>query len=210
MPMLTAALRAAPRAGALGIGLALAAGSASAERPSPATTGGNAPAEAVAPAAPGAPEAGGEGTPAVALDKLLKLPTSLEYSVPKRGGSTASEWRQRFGGMRSALESEREALAAARSELEAVAGSTEAWQVGPPIPGGGSNADAPLDYRLRQQIRRPRAAVEGLERDLRELEVEANLAGVPPEWREAPGPAEPPAAGKASDPVPPAPRVTIP
>ena len=154
---------------------------------------GLAPAPGVAQPAPGepaspekpSPEASGEpGTPTVSLDRLLKLPDSLDYSVPSRGGATQPEWRARFVDVREKLAEEREALQVARTELEKVAGSTDAWQVGPPIPGGGQVGDAPLDYQLREKIRRHREGVESLERDLRELEVEANLANVPEDWRE--------------------------
>ena len=119
----------------------------------------------------------------VALDQLLKLPTSLNYSVPSRGGASPSEWRERFAGLRSELASEEEALDTARSKLEEVAGTADAWQVGPAIPGADAS-DAPVDYQLRQRIRRHRAKLEELERSLRDLEVEADLADVPADWRE--------------------------
>jgi hypothetical protein len=45
-------------------------------------------------------------------------------------------------------------------------------------------AEAPLDYRIRQTINHHRQEIERLERRLRELEVEANLAVVPEDWRE--------------------------
>jgi hypothetical protein len=140
-------------------------------------------AEAEAPGgAAGPPEV--EGPPPVALEQLLKLPDSFRTApLPSRGGATRSEWRVRFEGARQKLEAERAALQGARGELEEVAGSAEAWQVGPPIPGAQAG-DAPLDYRLRQQIRRHREQVEVLEQELRDLEVEANLAGVPEDWRE--------------------------
>ena len=43
-----------------------------------------------------------------------------------------------------------------------------------------------MSYKLRQDIRRQREDVGRAERRLRELEVEASLAGVPAEWRAAP------------------------
>jgi hypothetical protein len=53
------------------------------------------------------------------------------------------------------------------------------------MPGGaGGGAQSPLDFRLRQTIQRHRLEIERLERQLRELEVEANLAAVPESWRE--------------------------
>jgi hypothetical protein len=53
------------------------------------------------------------------------------------------------------------------------------------MPGGGAGAsEAPLDYRIRQAINRHRQEIERLERQLRDLEVEANLAMVPEDWRQ--------------------------
>lgn len=119
----------------------------------------------------------------IELDELLKLPESLRYEVDQRGGATRGEWRERFVTLREALAQERAALEKARRELEAVAVGTHAWSLG--LPGAGSAAaQAPLDYRLRNEIRQHEAEIERLERRLGDLEVEANLAGVPPEWRE--------------------------
>jgi hypothetical protein len=122
--------------------------------------------------------------PQVDLDQLLKLPSTLDYSVEKRGGFTPGEWRTRFQELRTALAAERDALELAESDLERIAGSADAWQVGPPMPGmTGGSAEAPLDFRIRQAINRHRQEIDRLERQLRELEVEANLAMVPEDWR---------------------------
>ena len=135
----------------------------------------------------GDPAAGGAGSgesaPPVGLDQLLKLPSSLDYSVQTRGGQTPGEWRARFRRLEEALVAEREALAEAEGRLEDVARSTDPWTVGPALPGVATRSEAPLDYELRQEIRRRREEIERLERQLRELSVEADLAGVPPEWR---------------------------
>ena len=51
-------------------------------------------------------------------------------------------------------------------------------------PGAQPTAEnSPVSYKLRQEIRRQREEVGRAERRLRELEVEASLAGVPAEWR---------------------------
>lgn len=127
---------------------------------------------------------GPEGRPPVKLDRLLELPPSLDYTVERRGGRTAGEWRERFHEIRASLAAERSALADAEGRLEELAGSTESWKVAPALPGVGAPSDeAPLDYGLRQEIRRHRAEIERLERRLRELEIEADLAGVPATWR---------------------------
>ncbi len=126
---------------------------------------------------PGAAPAG-----PVELQDLLKLPSSLDYSVEMRGGRTPGEWRARFRGIRESLAGERAALSEAETRLEDVAAGTDPWTVGPALPGVAST-DAPLDFQLRQELRRHRDEIERLERQLRELEIEANLAGVPEEWR---------------------------
>jgi hypothetical protein len=116
------------------------------------------------------------------LDRLLKLPESGSYGVDRRGGLTRGEWRTRFLEVRKSLDAEKEALVASQAKLDDVAGSASNWQVAP-VPGLEPSPDAPLDYQLRVEIRRHKSEIQRLERKLRELEIEANLAGVPEEWR---------------------------
>jgi hypothetical protein len=69
--------------------------------------------------------------------------------------------------------------------------------MGAPGPSGidpGSNKDTPLDYSLSTEMRRNRAEVERAERRLTALEIEANLASVPEDWRGPEAPDEPEAA----------------
>jgi hypothetical protein len=131
---------------------------------------------AAEPAAPRAP---------VDLDRLLRLPDSIQYDMEKKGGLGRGEWRARFREARQDLEGARAALARSQAELEKVAdgGQGGAWNFTPP----GVNADtsdAPLDYRLRMEIKKQREEVEGAEKRLLDLEVEADLAGVPEDWRQ--------------------------
>jgi hypothetical protein len=134
-----------------------------------------------------APEPAAERPPAVvpggpSLDRLLRLPEGADYGGDeRRGGRTRAQWASRFGGLRRALEEERRGLEAAQRERERIAGSVDQWLLGPP---GATRENAPLDFRLRQEVARHRDEIERLEKDLKELEVEANLANVPPEWRE--------------------------
>jgi hypothetical protein len=116
------------------------------------------------------------------LDRLLKLPESQSYGVDRRGGLSRGEWRTRFLEARTSLDNERKSLAAAQGKLDEVAGNASNWQMAP-IPGMEPSPDAPLDYQLRLQIRRHKSEIDRLEKKLRELEIEANLAGVPEEWR---------------------------
>jgi hypothetical protein len=136
-----------------------------------------------APGQESAPEPGGS-EPRVELEDLLRLPDSVRYDVDKRGGATRAEWRERFQGLREDLDEERKALERARLELEKVAGNTDTWKLTPPGAPGAAPSEAPLDYRLRTEIRQREAEVDRLEKQLRELVVEANLAGVPETWRQ--------------------------
>lgn len=116
------------------------------------------------------------------LDRLLKLPEGQSYGVDRRGGDSRGEWQARFVELREALADEKRALATAQLRLDEVASSTSNWQMAP-IPGLEVSQDAPLDYQLRLVIRRHKSEIDRLENRLSELEIEANLAGVPEDWR---------------------------
>jgi hypothetical protein len=124
-----------------------------------------------------APEPAGAG-----LDRLLKLPEGQSYGVDRRGGLSRGEWRSRFLEVRTSLDTERQALAGATLKLDEAAGSASNWQMAP-IPGMEASPDAPLSYELRLKIKRHKSEIERLEKKLQELEIEANLAGVPDDWR---------------------------
>lgn len=131
--------------------------------------------------ATGAEPAPAQGQPAE-LDRLLRLPAGQTYGVDRRGGLSRGEWRARFVEVQDALANERKGLEAAEAKLDDTASSASNWQVAP-VPGMQPSPDAPLDYQLRVTIRRHKSEIERLERKLKQLEIEANLAGVPPEWR---------------------------
>jgi hypothetical protein len=124
-----------------------------------------------------------EAPPSVGLDRLLKLPASVSTGVERRGGMTRGEWRGRFERIETSLASEEAGLAAAQEERDRVAGSSDQWLLGAP---GMTNTEAPLDYRLRQEITRHKEEIARLKSERQTLEVEANLAGVPEDWRRAP------------------------
>jgi hypothetical protein len=141
---------------------------------------------AQAQAAPPEPQ---EGAPApkpaaIPIDQLLKLPVSYQQRSAEQthAGATKKEWQERFRSARDALEIARAELARTRKELEALAGQSSSWQVaapGQPAP----SENSPLSFRLRQEIRRRSEALEDAERDLQDLEIRANLAEVPEDWR---------------------------
>jgi hypothetical protein len=131
--------------------------------------------DGVAAPQPGAP---------VGLDRLLKLPQGLEYSTEKRGGATRSEWRARFDDARASLAKAQDALKKAQDALSEAAGNSDAWTMAPPgLPADAANGDSGGTFRLREEVKRERAEVQRTQSHLRDLDIEANLAGVPEDWR---------------------------
>lgn len=122
----------------------------------------------------------------VSLEKLLTLPESVvatPSSQARRGGKTRAEWQTRFEEARAELAKAKQGLEDSRKELGDVA-SDQAWSMSAPgLPVQSSPSETSIDFRLRQQIRKQREDLERAEHQLDELAVEANLAGVPEEWR---------------------------
>ena len=116
------------------------------------------------------------------LDRLLTLPGGQSYGVDRKGGLSRGEWRTRFVEIQDALGKEQKALKDAEGRMDEIAGSSSNWQMAP-VPGMQPSPDAPLDYQLRVEIRRHKSEIDRLERKLKQLEIEANLAGVPADWR---------------------------
>jgi hypothetical protein len=141
-------------------------------------------AETLPPAAETLPPAVEPGPgPPVSLDRLLELPQGFELRpAEQRAGRGETEWRRLFGEARKQIEDSRAALERSKAELAELAGSSDAWTVAPPVGAAVSN-EAPLSYSLRQRINREEAALKDAERKLVDLDVEANLADVPDQWR---------------------------
>ncbi len=134
------------------------------------------------------------------LDDLLKLPSGFMTREADRqpvAGASEDEWRRRFTRAEKAIGDARETLAETRRELDGLAGTGGAsqWSVAPPGASGQDGAStSPLSFKLRQELVRNREALEEAEKALRELKIEADLAGVPAGWRvvaSSPSPAPP-------------------
>lgn len=141
---------------------------------------------AAEPAEPAKPAAGGAAAPqagtSVGLDSLLRLPPSgAPAEQPRAAGATRQEWQQRFATAHGDVEAAKKAIDQAQQELEKIVHGTDAWQMSAPgTPAGTENS--PVSYKLRQELRRQREELAAAEKRLTELEVEANLAGVPSDW----------------------------
>ena len=137
-------------------------------------------------AAGGVGAAENDGT--VSLDQLLKIPSQAPVGpveVEKRSGKTRSQWQRRYRMVRKDLVVAEDDLVEARQALEERMGEEPGqWKMTPPGIGDATQtSDAPTDYRLSQQLKRGREEVERAERAIQDLDVEANLAGVPEDWR---------------------------
>jgi len=120
-------------------------------------------------------------SPPVRLDKLLKLPTTVEYDMEKRGGATRTEWKSRFKEAAADLAAAKKDLDVAVGKLEKAAEGADSWRFVPP--GGDVTAENQENIRLRQDVTRKREDLARAEKRLRDLEVEGNLAAVPDDWR---------------------------
>ncbi|HEX5065950.1 MAG TPA: hypothetical protein VFY49_07540 [Myxococcota bacterium] len=132
--------------------------------------------------------------PAVGLDSLLKLPPAGSAVGEARvGGATRQEWEQRFATARGDVDAAQKAIDKAQQELGELAKGTENWQMSAPGAQAANAENSPVSYRLRQEIRKQREELGSAERRLTDLEVEANLAGVPEDWIRPPdaAPAKP-------------------
>jgi hypothetical protein len=123
-----------------------------------------------------------ERAPRVELGRLLRLPDSYQRPAESRRGMGQNTWESRFELVRLDLYTAQLALEKAQTELGEVADDSSQWSVA--APGTNPNPEnTPLSYKLRQEIRRQRESIERAERKLRSLEIEADLADVPPGWR---------------------------
>jgi hypothetical protein len=124
--------------------------------------------------------AGSEGP---GLDRLLQLPESMQFDMEKRGGATRSEWRGRFDEARRDQAKAVAALQEAKEKLSQLADGQGDWKFHPAGIGEAADADSQRSYALRQEIQRQESEKARAESRLRELDIQANLAGVPESWR---------------------------
>ncbi|MEZ4330171.1 MAG: hypothetical protein R3F35_00315 [Myxococcota bacterium] len=173
-----------------GVGLAVLVGAASVVRADPPVDpdpAGGSVSEGVI-RVPGAASGRGQGASGSApgLDDLLRLPNGFETQTAERpvAGASEDEWRRRFTRAERSIIEARERLADTKRELDGMAetGGASQWSVAPPG-ASAQQSTSPLSFKLRQELQRNREDLETAEKALRELRIEADLAGVPAEWR---------------------------
>jgi len=134
-----------------------------------------------------APAGGGSG---LDLGDLLRPRGGFESKPAKkeglRGGRDEQEWRDAFGEARDEVAVLEQKVAEAQEKIRKVTG--EGGFNFSPV--GAGEAVDPEVHSLRAELKRDRQSLDSARSRLRDLEVEASLAGVPDAWRE-PGDADP-------------------
>jgi hypothetical protein len=127
-----------------------------------------------------APAASGAARP-LDLDRLLRVPDAPAAGAPRLGGRTRRSWYEEFARVRADLSELEQRIQTSQATLRAKASSD--WGF---TPAGASSPTDPETLKLRADLRRDRQSLDTARQRLRDLEVEASLAGVPAEWRSAP------------------------
>lgn len=113
------------------------------------------------------------------LDRLLRprvpAPAATEQTF---GGKDRAAWAEQFKKTRAEVADLEQKVDFTQGKLREAAGSD--WNYSP----AGGEAVDPEILKLRAQLRRDRQSLETARQRLRDLQVEASLAGVPEEWRE--------------------------
>jgi hypothetical protein len=112
------------------------------------------------------------------LDRLLH-PSAIHLQPTGKsfGGRDQKAWQEEFRRARQEVSDLEGKVGAGQEHLRSAA--TGEWNY---TPAGGEATD-PEVLKLRAQLRRDRQSLEASRQRLRDLDVEASLAGVPEDWR---------------------------
>lgn len=122
--------------------------------------------------------------PSIGLDSLLRPRTGTYEPIPvqpsdEHGGRGEAEWRKLFSEAHSE-EGELE-IRVSEAQEKVRASSGQEWGY---TPAGTGMPTDPEMLKLRAELKRDRQSLEAARTRLRDLDVEASLAGVPDSWRE--------------------------
>ncbi len=115
------------------------------------------------------------------LDRLLRVPGGSASQGERLGGRSRRAWFDEFERARGDVADLERRIQESQATLRSKA-STD-WGF---TPAGASAPTDPETLKLRADLRRDRQSLDTARTRLRDLEVEASLAGVPDEWKRAP------------------------
>jgi len=123
----------------------------------------------------------GSAAPALALDKLLNPRAGLPRpsDVTRPGGKDRETWERQFAEAKAEVAQLRARVDESQRRMRDAAGETNYSY----SPAGGGETYDPDVLKTRAQLQRDRQSLKAAERRLRDLKVEASLAGVPSEWQ---------------------------
>jgi hypothetical protein len=119
-----------------------------------------------------------DGSPALDLDRLLRVPGVSAPQGERVGGRPRRAWYEEFARARAEIAELERRIEESKTALRARAPSD--WGF---TPGGASMPSDPETLKLGAALRRDRQSLDTARQRLRDLEVEASLAGVPDDWR---------------------------
>ena len=115
------------------------------------------------------------------LDRLLTPGVvRVQPSGKYYGGRDQKGWQEEFRRAREEVSDLEGKVEAGQKHLRSAAGGE--WNYSP----AGGEATDPEVLKVRAQLRRDRQSLEASRQRLRDLDVEASLAGVPEDWRKPP------------------------
>ncbi len=112
------------------------------------------------------------------LDRLLRVPSVAPTPREELGGRTRRGWEAAFADARGEVEE----LELRIEQTQAAMRESSSGNMTFSPTGGGPSTD-PEVMRLRNSLKRDRRSLETARGRLRDLEVEASLAGVPDSWQ---------------------------
>jgi hypothetical protein len=127
------------------------------------------------------PESRGAESVPVDLDRLLRVPAAAGPQQERLGGRSRRAWYEEFERARGEIAALERSIEESQATLRSKASSGMVF-----TPAGASAATDPEALKLTAALRRDRQSLETAQQRLRDLEVEASLAGVPDDWRRSP------------------------
>ena len=116
---------------------------------------------------------------ALDLQRLLRPPRLADVALQRPGGKDRETWADEFSGLRTEIEDLKRRVALAQERIREVSPGDSGF-----TPAGGGLPSDPEVLRLRAQLSRDRQSLEAANERLRDLDVEASLAGVPDAWKQ--------------------------